>query len=136
MSGLEVVAVIGAVAAVVSAYKDGSRIVAEIKQKRARKKAPPPTKYLEESLSRGPPAVEEAKNNGVERFGQAFAIGDSKSLESQDIMDICFLSASSFLKPGLRCIDPSSIPLRLYISMILTFIETLFRKIVLFPFLR
>lgn len=114
MSGLEVFAVVGAVAAVVSAYKDGSRIVAEIKEKRARKKAPPPTKYLEESLSRGPPAVEEAKNNGVERFGQAFAIGDSKSRESQDIMDICLLSARSFLSSGLGCIGAIDIPARLY----------------------
>ena len=80
MSGLEAFAVVGAVAAVVSAYRDGSRIVAEIKEKRARRKAPPPSRLLEESLSRGPPALEEAKNNGVERFGQAFAIGDSKLL--------------------------------------------------------
>ena len=79
MSGFEVFAVVGAVAAVISAYRDGGRIVAEIKEKRARKKAAPPTRFLEESLSRGPPALEEAKNNGVERFGQAFAIGDSKS---------------------------------------------------------
>ena len=79
MSGLEVFAVVGAVAAVVSAYRDGGRIVAEIKEKRARRKAPPPTIYLEQSLSRGPPALEEAKNNGIERFGRSFAIGDSKS---------------------------------------------------------
>ena len=78
MSGFEVFAVISAVAAVIGAYKDGGRIVAEIKEKRARKKAPPPTRLLEESLSRGPLALEEAKNNGVERFGAAFATGDSK----------------------------------------------------------
>lgn len=78
MSGLEAFAVVAAVAAVISAYKDGGRIVAEIKEKRARRKAPPPTRFLEESLSRGPLALEEAKNNGVERFGAAFATGDSK----------------------------------------------------------
>ena len=82
MSGLEVFAVVGAVAAVVSAYKDGGRIVADIKAKRARRKAPPPTIYLEQSLSRGPPALEEAKSNGIERFGPSFAIGDSKSSEA------------------------------------------------------
>lgn len=78
MSGLEVFAVVSAVAAVISAYKDGGRIVAEIKKKRTLRKAPPPTRFLEESLSRGPLALEEAKNNGVERFGAAFATGDSK----------------------------------------------------------
>ena len=82
MSGLEVFAVVGAVAAVVSAYENGGRIVAEIKAKRARRKAPPPTIYLEQSLSKGPPALEEAKNNGIERFGRSFAIGDSKSSEA------------------------------------------------------
>ena len=85
MSGLEVFAVVSAVAAVISAYKDGSRIVAEIKQKRASRKAPPPTRFLEESLSRGPLALEEAKNNGVERFGAAFATGDSKCQVSEYI---------------------------------------------------
>ena len=83
MSGLEVFAVVGAVAAVISAYRDGGRIVAEIKKKRVRREAPPPTIYLEQSLSKGPPALEEAKNNGIERFGQSFAIGDSKSREKK-----------------------------------------------------
>ena len=72
MSGLEVVAVVGAVAGVISAYKDASRIVADFKDKRRAKKA----EQLERSLARGPLAVEEARNNGVERFGQAFAEGD------------------------------------------------------------
>ena len=85
MSGLEVFAVVSAVAAVISAYKDGSRIVAQIKAKRAHRKAPPPTKFLEESLSRGPLALEEAKNNGVERFGAAFATGDSKWQVSENL---------------------------------------------------
>ena len=83
MSGLEAFAVVGAVAAVISAYRDGGRIVAEIKEKRARKKAPPPTIFLEQSLSRGPPALEEARNNGIERFGPPFAIGDSKSCQAR-----------------------------------------------------
>lgn len=86
MSGLEIFAVVGAVAAVISAYRDGGQIVAEIKKKRARRKALPPPKLLEDSLSRGPPALEEAKNNGVERFGQAFAVGDRKSPEFQDVV--------------------------------------------------
>lgn len=72
MSGLEVVAVLGAVAGVISAYKDASRIVKDFKDKRRAKKAD----ELERSLLRGPLAVQEARNHGVERFGQAFADGD------------------------------------------------------------
>lgn len=78
MSGMEVVAVIGCVAAVVSAYKDGGQIVKQIKAKRAAKKAPPPTVTLETSLERGPPAVEQAKDNGIERYGPKFATGDGE----------------------------------------------------------
>ncbi|KAL8796283.1 MAG: hypothetical protein Q9195_001398 [Heterodermia aff. obscurata] len=96
MSGLEVFAVVSAVAAVISAYKDGGRIVAEIKERRARRKAPPPTRYLEESLSRGPLALEEAKNNGVERFGEAFAIGDSIAIDS--LKDILIALQGSMLR--------------------------------------
>ncbi|KAI9810878.1 MAG: hypothetical protein M1827_005737 [Pycnora praestabilis] len=76
MSGLEVVAVVACVAAVVSAYGDGGAILQRIKEKRRAKRAAPPTRYLEESLARGPRAVEEAKENGVERYGRAFAVGD------------------------------------------------------------
>lgn len=78
MSGMEVVAVLGCVAAVVSAYKDGGNIVKQIKEKRAAKKALPPTRMLETSLQRGPPAVEEAKDVGIERYGPQFAVGDSE----------------------------------------------------------
>ena len=73
MSGLEVVAVLGCVAAVVSAYKDGGNIVKQIKAKRAAKRAPAPTESLELSLQRGPPAVEEAKDRGIERYGLSYA---------------------------------------------------------------
>lgn len=78
MSGMEVVAVLGCVAAVVSAYRDGGNIVQQIKAKRKAKKALPPTTMLETSLQRGPPAVEEAKDMGIERHGRQFAVGDSE----------------------------------------------------------
>lgn len=76
MSGFEVVAVIGCVAAVVSAYKDGGKIVKQIKAKRQAKKAPAPTEPLEASLERGPVAVGEARDSGIERYGPKFATGD------------------------------------------------------------
>lgn len=79
---MEVVAVLGCVAAVVSAYKDGGKIVKQIKAKRAAKKALAPTKSLESSLERGPIAVEQAKDNGIERYGSLFATGDQIATEA------------------------------------------------------
>ena len=72
MSGLEVIAVIGAVAGVISAYKDASKIVQDFRDKRRAKKS----EELEQSLAKAPLAVEEAKNYGIDRFGQAFEEGD------------------------------------------------------------
>ena len=80
MSGMEVVAVIGCVAAVVSAYKDGGKIVKQIKAKRAARYALTPTSALESSLERGLVAVEQAKDNGIERYGPEFATGDRESM--------------------------------------------------------
>ena len=76
MSGLEVLAVVSAVAALVSAFHDGSRIVKELRERRKDRQAAPPTKYLQESLDRGPPAIEEAKRVGLDRFGHRFGVGD------------------------------------------------------------
>lgn len=75
---MEVVAIISCAAAVVSAYRDGIVIVQRIKQKRRARKALPPTILLEESLEKGPQAVEEAKHNGINKFGSEFAIGDGE----------------------------------------------------------
>ncbi len=80
MSGMEVVAVIGCVAAVVSAYNDGGKIVKQIKAKRAAKKALTPTSALERSLERGAIAVEQEKDYGLERYGPKFATGDRESM--------------------------------------------------------
>ena len=82
MSGMEVVAVLGCVAAVVSAYKDGGNIVKQIKAKRAAKRAPAPTESLEISLQRGPPAVEEAKDQGIERYGPSYAHSRDRECEA------------------------------------------------------
>ncbi|TKA75322.1 hypothetical protein B0A49_03606 [Cryomyces minteri] len=95
MSGLEVLAVVACVAGVVSAFNDGSKIVRQIKDKRAARKAPPPTKFLEQSLDRAPKDIEAEKEHGVERFGQAFMIGDIPN-------------ASSRLQPPLEIPGPSA----------------------------
>ena len=76
MSGLEVLAVVSAVAALVSAFHDGGRIVKELRERRGARQGPPPTKFLQESLDRGPPAIEEAKKVELDRFGHRFGVGD------------------------------------------------------------
>ena len=82
MSGLEVVAVLGTVAGIISAYHGASGIVRDLKNKHRAKKAEQ-RELLERSLARGPLAIEEARNHGVERFGQAFAEGD-RTFRSDD----------------------------------------------------
>lgn len=75
---MEAIAIIGCIAAVITAYNDGAIIVQKIKDKRRARKALPPTALLEESLEKGPQAVEAVRNDGVQRFGSAYAVGDSK----------------------------------------------------------
>ena len=83
MSGIEIaVGIVACVAAVVSAYKDGSKIVQKIKDKRRAAHVTPRTRYLEESLKRGAAAVEDAERAGTERFGQAFRHGDGMCILS------------------------------------------------------
>ncbi|KAL8701757.1 MAG: hypothetical protein Q9224_000350 [Gallowayella concinna] len=100
---MEAIAIIGCIAAVVSAYKDGGAIVDRIKQNRLARQAPPPTKLLEESLVRGPRAVEEAKENGIERFGPRFAEGDRIALDS--LKDILIDLQGSLIKHLRRAQD-------------------------------
>lgn len=79
-----------------SAYRDGGAIVDRIKQKRLAKQAPPPTRLLEASLARGSAAVEEAKENGIERFGDRYAAGDSIAVNS--LKDIVIDLQGSLIK--------------------------------------
>ncbi|KAL8650210.1 MAG: hypothetical protein Q9226_005234 [Calogaya cf. arnoldii] len=94
MSGMEALAIIGCIAAVVSAYRDGGVIVDKIKQKRLARNAPPPLRLLEDSLARGPRAVEEAKETGIERFGAKYA--DKEAVGS--LKDILIDLQGSLLK--------------------------------------
>ncbi|MDI1491912.1 MAG: hypothetical protein OHK93_003123 [Ramalina farinacea] len=77
MSGMEVIAVVGCVAAVISAYQHADEFVQKIREKRARKKlgALPP-ESLHRSLAMGPPAINRMNDDGTRRFGKAFAVGD------------------------------------------------------------
>ena len=80
MSGLELVAVVACVAAVVSAYQDGTELVKKYKAKRQARKAQQEetTQELELSLTRGERTVQDQYNRDFRRFGQSFAEGDGK----------------------------------------------------------
>ena len=80
MSGAEALAIIGCVAAVVSAYHNGSTIVETIKKKRRKRNIPEPTVQLEESLHRGFTDIVTARDDGVNRYGSAFEMGDGETL--------------------------------------------------------
>lgn len=71
MSGLEAIAVIGVVAALITAFKDSNSIANAIKQRRkARPNALPPTVELEEALSQGEQDIQKAAAEGIRRWGQ------------------------------------------------------------------
>ncbi|GAB7348527.1 hypothetical protein MBLNU459_g6923t1 [Dothideomycetes sp. NU459] len=72
----EIVGIVACVAAIVSAYNDGGNIVRKIREKRAERRAPPPTRMLEESLSRDARDIEAEQTLGVQRLGITFDRGD------------------------------------------------------------
>ncbi|KIW93843.1 uncharacterized protein Z519_05158 [Cladophialophora bantiana CBS 173.52] len=77
MSGAEIgIAVIGAVAALITAYKDAGAIVENIKERRKAKGALPPSVALEESLQEGHQEIEKITAKGIQRFGPTFEQGD------------------------------------------------------------
>lgn len=79
MSGVEIgIAVIGAVAALVTAYKDAGGIVAKIKERRNARGALPPSVALEESLDEGHQEIERITAKGIKRFGADFEQGDGE----------------------------------------------------------
>lgn len=83
MSGLELVAVVACVGAIISAYHDGAELVAQIKAKRKAKKAlqngsiqEQTTQELESSLHRGESVVQSQFDRDARRFGEQFIVGD------------------------------------------------------------
>ncbi|OQU99457.1 hypothetical protein CLAIMM_05088 [Cladophialophora immunda] len=77
MSGAEIgIAVIGAVAALITAYKDAGAIVENIKERRKAKGALPPSVALEESIQEGHQEIEKITAKGIQRFGPTFEQGD------------------------------------------------------------
>ncbi|MCJ1350847.1 MAG: hypothetical protein MMC33_000828 [Icmadophila ericetorum] len=92
MSGLEFLAIAGCIAAVVSAYHDGSELLLEIKerrkQKRERREAEAlaiidetATKELEMSLTRGEVTIRGQYDRGCGRVGEPFKQGDQIARE-------------------------------------------------------
>jgi len=77
MSGIEIgIAVVGAVAALITAYKDAGGIVGNIKDRRKAKGALPPSIALEQSLQEGQEEIERITAKGIQRFGTEFEQGD------------------------------------------------------------
>ncbi|KAL8832239.1 MAG: hypothetical protein Q9170_004960 [Blastenia crenularia] len=87
MSGLELVAVVACVGAIISAYHDGAQLVAQIKAKRKAKKASQDglqevtTQELESSLYRGQGIVQSQFDRDARRFGDQFRVGDRVACE-------------------------------------------------------
>lgn len=74
MSGIEIaIPVIGAVFALVSAFKDGGTIVEKIRDRRRRKGAQIPNEKLKKELDQGAQQIEQLREEGFEEFGTAFA---------------------------------------------------------------
>ena len=75
---MEVVTIVGCVAAVITAFEDGALIVQQIKERRRIRTALQPPIFLEKSLQKGAQRVEQAKDDGIQMFGAEFEIGDSE----------------------------------------------------------
>lgn len=79
MSGAEIgIAVIGAVAALITAYRDAGSIVENIKERRKARGTLPPSVALEESLQEGHHEIEKITAKGIQRFGKEFEQGDGE----------------------------------------------------------
>ena len=86
MTGLEIMAVVGAVAAVVSAYNDGSELVKKVRERRRTRRAlenaalqDTSTQNLEYSLDTSQTLVRMKYDNSYRRLGETFANGDRES---------------------------------------------------------
>ena len=75
MSGLEAITVIAAVAAIISAYKDGSEVVDRLKRWREKRRAPQPGVVLEETFHAAAQSIEGEKDHGLARFGEEWEDG-------------------------------------------------------------
>ncbi|KAL8694640.1 MAG: hypothetical protein Q9218_000735 [Villophora microphyllina] len=89
MSGLELVAVVACIGAIISAYHDGAELVSQIKAKRKARKALQngslqelTTKELELSLHRGEGVVQSQFDRDARRFGDQFTTGDTIAREA------------------------------------------------------
>jgi len=85
MSGLELIAVVACVAAVVSAYKDGHELVKKVRERRRARSAlqyptspDTSTEDLEVSLANGQDLVRHDYDRRYRRLGDPFAHGDRR----------------------------------------------------------
>ena len=86
MSGVgEIIAIVSCVAGLIEAIDSGTRIVKQIKARRAAHRASgeqalPPSDNLERTLEKGKERIEALVAQGNERFGTEFEAGDGEKL--------------------------------------------------------
>jgi len=103
MSGAEIgIAVIGAVAALITAYKDAGSIVENIKERRKARGALPPSVALEQSIHEGHQEIEKIASQGVQRFGTDFEQGDGKSSPKLSVSEVRSLTSSDIAHRALQ----------------------------------
>ncbi|ETI25478.1 hypothetical protein G647_02251 [Cladophialophora carrionii CBS 160.54] len=88
-------AVLGAVTALIAAYKNAGSIVDNIKEQRKARGAPPPSDELEEALQEGHWEIEKIQAQGVQRFGAAYEQGDDIAYRA--LRDLTIEVQSAFL---------------------------------------
>ncbi|KAJ5652864.1 hypothetical protein N7507_010290 [Penicillium longicatenatum] len=105
MSGAEVIAVVACVAAIVSAYRDGSELYRAIKKKwdRRHPKEEVSSNDLERSLARGQDEILAHWNAHVSRLGQRYEEGDTISREQ--MKDIVITLQGMLLTHLSRAVD-------------------------------
>ncbi|MCJ1420383.1 hypothetical protein MMC32_006740 [Xylographa parallela] len=85
--GVEVLDVLSCVTGIISTFNDTLTVVKTITQRRKAINGYPPSRFLEDTLCAGPPAIGAQINEGLERFGAIFATGDSAAtVQLKDIL--------------------------------------------------
>ncbi|KIW66096.1 hypothetical protein PV04_08300 [Phialophora macrospora] len=88
-------AVVGAVTALIAAYKNAGSIVDNIKEQRKARGALPPSDELEEAIQEGHWEIEKIQAHGVQRFGAAYEQGDDIAYRA--LRDLTIEVQSAFL---------------------------------------
>ncbi|MCJ1398794.1 hypothetical protein MMC11_001995 [Xylographa trunciseda] len=105
--GVEPVDVLSCVTGIISTFKDGHAVVKTLVQRRKAINGYPPSRFLEDTLSAGPPAVEAQMKEGLDSFGAVFAIGDEAA--TTQLKDILIDLQTSFIQHLQRAQEDDTI---------------------------